>query len=353
MKYIILLLCLCVASSIFAQTDEYLILEGKIGQYPITMQLLKQGEFSKEQGAYYGSYYYHSQEIPIEIYQSSPQLAFSTYDDESLKETFSGTFADGVFKGTWKKGEKTLPFELKKIINGNYTEMVKLENSRRVPFQSENSTEEIEGFFEYSFLVPKDEKLQKELVRKVYEPYKDFDSYTTQSLNELADSYKKEIENYLKEFGELRPSFNYQLNEFFTPYLNTTDYLIMEHSGYEYSGGAHGLSFQQFFTYDKRKEKWIEISDVLDVSQAEKINQVLDKAVRIEHNIPAGFKLNEPENSIFLSEEIVITKNFTLSKKGITFHYGLYEMTPYAYGYFSQFVPYSDLKPYLKKGFSY
>lgn len=353
MKYITSLLCLFVASSIFAQTDEYLILEGKIGKYPITMELLKQGEFYTEQGAYFGSYYYHSQEIPIEIYQSAPQLAFSTYDDESLKETFSGTFADGVFKGTWKKGEKTLPFELKKVINGNYTEMVKLENSRRVPINPGNSSDEIEGFFEYSFLVPKEEQLQKELIQKVYESYQDFDSYTTQSLNELASSYKKDIETQWKDFGELRPSFNHQLNEFFAPYLNTNNYLTMKHSGYEYSGGAHGLSFQQFFTYDKRQEKWLEISDVLDISKATKINQVLDKAVRKEHSIPEGVKLNKPENSIFLSEEIEYTKNFSLSQKGVTFHYGLYELTPYAYGYFNLFVSYEDLKPYLRKDFKY
>lgn len=358
MKYFATFLFLLISIHLFAQNDEYLILEGKIGKYPVTMDLIKNGEFSLGESAYYGSYYYNSQEIPIELFQSVSEkpenLNLATYmDDENIQEKFSGIFQNGIYRGIWTKGNRSYSFELKLASKGKYIEMVKLENSKRVPFQSDNSTEKIEGFFEYSFLVPKEEKLQKELIQKVYESYQDFDSYTTQSLNELATSYKKDIENQLRDFGELRPSFNYQLNEFFTPYLNTEEYLIMKHSGYEYSGGAHGLSFQQFFTYDKRKEKWMEISDVLNLSQAEKINQVLDKTIRSKYNFPANVKLNGPENSIFLSEEIVLTKNFTLSKKGITFHYGLYEMTPYVYGYFELLVPYEDLKPYLNSGFKY
>lgn len=341
-----------------SQSPDYLVLEGKIDKFPVTMELVQIGEFAPGEPSYVGFYYYNSQEIPLEVFQAvsdnAKDLALSTYvDEENTQETFIGNFQNGVYKGIWKKGNKSLPFELKIAPKGKYTEMVKLENSRRVPIDSGDSNEEIEGYFEYSFLVPKEEKLQRELAVKVYESYSDFETFTRQSLDDLEETYKNDIQNQWKEFGELRASFNHQLNESFSPFLNTTDHLIMRHFGYEYSGGAHGMSYQFFYNYDKRKNKWLAISDVLDVSKSEAINRVLDSVLREKHHIPAGIPLNQAEGSIFLADEISFTSNFTLSKKGITFHYGLYEMTPYVYGFYELFVPYEKLKPYLKKGFSY
>ncbi|MDD3459413.1 MAG: RsiV family protein [Weeksellaceae bacterium] len=358
MKWMTTFLLLFVSTLLAAQNGDYVILEGKIDKFKVTMELIQIGEFAPGEPSYVDSYYYNSQEIPLEVFQTvsdnAKDLALSTYvDEENIQETFIGNFQNGVYKGIWKKGNKSLPFELKIAPKGKYTEMVKLENSRRVPIDSGDSNEEIEGYFEYSFLVPKEEKLQRELAVKVYESYADFETFTRQSLDELEETYKNDIQNQWKEFGELRASFNHQLNESFSPFLNTTDHLIMRHFGYEYSGGAHGMSYQFFYNYDKRKNKWLAISDVLDVSKSDAINRVLDSVLREKFNLPAGVPLSQVESSIFLADEISFTSNFTLSKKGITFHYGLYEMTPYVYGFFELFVPYENLKPYLKNDFEF
>lgn len=346
--FIILIFC-----GLQGQEKKYSLLEGKIGQYPILMQIF--GTSDQETGGFYftGDYWYPSQEIPISVSQEAaedPQtLLMLTWDeDESQQEFFSGTFSDGVYKGTWKKGDKELPFELK--ITSAGSSISYFEAKRKASLKA--GEEEIAGNSSYYFYLPKDLQLQKEFMLKIDPEYTDFDSWTRMNLRNFETEYKKEVQEMMKDSPEL-PSFalNYEFVEYTFPHLNSENYLVMMHESYQYTGGAHGISSQAFFTYDKRKKKWLEIGDVLDLGKASEINKVLDKAVRKEHQIPAGVKLNAPENSIFLAEEIRYSENFTLSKKGINFHYGLYEMTPYVYGYFSQFVSFEDLKPYLKEDF--
>src|SRR5690606_21010419 len=100
------------------QEKKYSLLEGKIGQYPVLMQLFETKNQESEEFYFTGDYWYPSQEIPISISQEpadNPQtlLMLTWSEDESQQEFFSGTFSNGIYKGTWTKGDKELPFELK------------------------------------------------------------------------------------------------------------------------------------------------------------------------------------------------------------------------------------------------
>lgn len=354
----ILFLSVLTFTGISAQIASYSILQGEIDKYPVTMELIYDSN-PREQGYHYNaSYYYHSQEIPIDLYQvkakNSDSLILVSWYSNNDKETFKGIFQNNVYKGIWESGERNLPFELKKVSLKNYTEIVHFEAERIVPIVTDRTNDSIAGSYKYNFYLPKDMKLQQELVQQVDSTYHDFQTYSKEMLDLFEEDYQSEISESLKGEGEIYPSmYSYQFIEYFSPMMNTEKYLVMAYSNYQYTGGAHGMSFEVYYTYDKRKNKWLEISDILDVKHTKEINNILDKVVRKEHNIPAGMKLNEPENTPFLAEEIYYSENFSLSKKGITFHYGLYEMTPYAYGYFELFVPYDDLKPYLRKDFKY
>lgn len=335
----------------FAQNPDYLILEGKIGEFPVTMELTM-GKWPEQTEAFYnGHYYYHSQEIPIELYQSDSikgQLNLTNWQDENNQEFFKGKFENGVYKGNWTKGNKLLTFELKQVSGKDYTEIVHFQNAKTVPV-GDNA-----GTYEYDWYLPKDLKLQQELVWKIDSTYTDFQNYTKNSLADFEEDYTNEIKEFQKDDdGSHSFMMNYSFHEGFSPVMNSKNYLVMQYSLYQYTGGAHGMSHQLFFTYDKKNKKWLEIGDVINEKYAVQINMILDNAVRKEYKIPGGIPLQESENGIFIADEITYSKNFTLSKKGITFHYGLYELTPYAYGYFSQFVPYEDLKMYLNKNFKY
>lgn len=342
------------------QGQKYFNLEGKIDNLPISMSIMSTEDYDGN-STYKGYYYYHSQEIPIFIYLDETEGNHVTMvhgGDEKSTEKFKGTLKNGVFKGTWTKGTKNLPFELKETPKTNYTEMVYLTNKKVVPVKLKSGVE-VEGISTYEWYVPQDLNLQNELVKMIYPTYTDFQTYTQDALNEFEQEYKEEINDYVKnlteeELKDFSPmTWNHTYNEYFEPLINNSNYLVMRQSGYQYTGGAHGISYQNHLTYDKRKKKWLALFDILDLDQREKITQVLDQVVRKEYNIPQEIDLNKSENSIFIVDKIYLSDDFTLSKKGITFHYGLYDLTPYVYGYFDILVPYEDLKPYLQKGFTY
>lgn len=343
--------CVILSANSFAQNNDYLILEGKVGESPISMELTIGKWPEQEEKFYNGYYYYHSQEIPIDLYQADSikgELNLTNWDGENKQEFFRGKFENGVYKGTWTKGQKFLSFELKQVSGKEYTEIVHFQNSQVVPV-GDNA-----GTYEYDWYLPKDLKLQRELVWHIDSTYTDFQRYTQLNLDTFEEDYTNEIKEFQKEDdGSHSFMMNYVFNEWFSPVVNSKNYLVMRYSLYQYTGGAHGMSHEIYFTYNKKTQKWIEISDVLNEEYAIQINMVLDKALRKEHNIQGGIPLQDSENGIFISDEIVYSKNFTLSKNGITFHYGLYEMTPYAYGFFSLFVPYEDLKMYMNKDFKY
>jgi len=357
MKYFVTILFLLISIHLSSQTNEYLILEGKIDKYPVVMQLFKTK--NPETGGFYymGNYWYPSQEIPVAVSQEATDdpktfLVITWEEDESQQEFFSGSFENGTHKGTWTKGNKKLPFELKTVSDARYTKFVYREAERNVKLKT--GEEEIAGNSFYGFYLPRDLAFQKEFMQKIDRDYTDFDNWSRMRLKEFEAEYKNEVQEVMKDSPEL-PSLalNYEFLEEIYPFLNTENYLVMIHSEYQYTGGAHGTSAETFYTYDKRQKKWLEIEDVLNTNQADEINKILDRNLRKKYDIPNGVKLNEPENTIFLAEEISFSHNFSLSKKGITFYYGLYEMTPYVYGFFEFFVPYEDLKHVLKKGFKY
>lgn len=343
------------------QEKQYIILEGTIGKYPIVMNLHQeemQMDFDDpEIMVWAGDYYYKSQEKPIAIWESDrteSELIIATWEFEHEEdiETFQGKFENGQYKGTWQKGSQRLPFELKETKSKDYTDIVRYQAERIVHPGIKNTNFPIEGKFSFDFYLPKDAKLQKELVEQIFSTYTNFDQFSKFQLDSLESDYKEILKEYENE-DEMVHFLNFETIHLFAPYLNTKNYLVMNYFGYEYTGGAHGMSWEKYLTYDKQRKQWLEIQDILEVSKAKEINQVLDKALRKEFNIPNGQLYTEAEAGIFLVDEISYSENFKLSKNGITFCYGLYEMTPYAYGFFELFVLYEDLKPYLKKGFSY
>ncbi len=357
MKHFAAFIFLLISIHISAQTHEYLILEGKIDKYPALMQLFKTK--NPETGGFYymGNYWYPSQEIPVAVSQEAADdpktlLMLTWNEDENQQEFFSGTLEKGTYKGTWTKGNKKLPFELKTVSDARYTTLVYRDAERKVKLKT--GDEEIAGNSFYGFYLPRDLAFQKEFMQKIDPEYTDFDSWSSMRLKEFETDYKNEVQQMMKDTPEL-PSFalNYEFMEEIYPFLNAENYLVMTHSVYQYTGGAHGISAEAYYTYDKRQKKWLEIGDVLNLDKFQEINKVLDKAVRKQYNIKDGIPLQNADAGIFIVDEITYSENFTLSKKGITFHYGLYELTPYVHGYFSQFVSYEDLKSYLKKGFKY
>src|SRR5690606_15663902 len=226
MKYFAAILFLLISIHLSAQTNEYLILEGKIDKHPVTMELTY-NDSPKEVGYNYsGFYYYHSQEIPIDISQiktsekdSLNLISWNSYNEE---ETFKGIFKDGIYKGIWKKNDKKLSFELKRITPKNRTEMVHFKAKRIVPLETDLTTDTISGSYEIDFYMPKDLKLQRELVSQIDSTYQDFQTYSQRTLDAFEKDYKSETKGMLENAEEIYLSmYSYDFTENFSPVLET------------------------------------------------------------------------------------------------------------------------------------
>lgn len=356
MKYLSLIIVL-ISNTIFAQKN--FVLEGKIGNIPATM-LLFQGKNVENELNFTGTYYYHSQEIPIEFYEVSPQnnnqLELTAWiPSEEFEETFTGTFDEKTYKGNWIKGDKKLTFEFKVINSSNYIQFQHHEFEKVVPISSKKIKDPVQGVYRLDWFLPTDKNLENAIGKRFLEKFTSFEDYKNRTFSNFEKEYKEEITTFLGEtdMEVYSALLNYEFSEYIFPLIETPKYLVMGQSYYSYTGGAHGFSQMIYHTYNKSTNKWVELKDVLDLNQNAKILSVLDQTVREKHKMPATGKLNEFDDSIFLVDEVTLTENFTISKNGITFHYGLYELTPYAYGYYDLFVPYSKLKPYLNKSFQY
>ena len=368
MKKILFILFLMGASVTgFSQIKDYMVFEGKIDKIPVRMNLYLVHSSNPDSNlpVYDGYYSYNSQEIPIKLSGSELEgnhlelTNYGKYDpdtDNSIDEVFSGTLADGVYKGTWTNGLKNFNFELREV--DNVTRLVHLKNSRIVPVKKTEPEFSVEGTFDFDWYLPENDEIQMGLIQQLeLDNYTGFFTFTNAIFDQFETDYKEEIEEYLKD-SEIDSDFfsftwNYAHSISITPMANNSKYLVMEYSGYDYTGGAHGYYYSVYYTYDKQKNKWLTIDDVLIMSQKDEILKVLDAEVRKQYKIPVGKSLSEGGNSIFIADEMTFSDNFTLAKKGITFHYGLYELTPYVYGLFDITVPYEALKPYLQPGFAY
>src|SRR5690554_4979173 len=123
MKYI-LLLVICLGNTVaYNQESRHIILEGKVGWYPITLELYCKDEHSNPE-FYHISYFYHSQDIRIDLYstENSIQGGDSLNLESNLgywsepgdiKEYFNGIYMDGIYSGVWRRGDRKMNFELK------------------------------------------------------------------------------------------------------------------------------------------------------------------------------------------------------------------------------------------------
>ena len=213
----------------------------------------------------------------------------------------------------------------------------------------------------FKWIVPKDKQLQKDLVRFASDSkFDDLDEYEKATCSFYEKQAKDVIVDWEKSGNkeEDEPDIVFTIiehSQLYKPILNNEQYLVMEFFFYEGGGGSHGDKAIIYYTYRKRDKKWLTLDDVLLLQKGKEINKVLDKVVREKHHLNATEPIDgtDENGSCINTDTISYTQNFTLDEKGITFHYGEYEVGPYACGFYSLFVPYEKLKPFLNTNFKY
>lgn len=124
----------------------------------------------------------------------------------------------------------------------------------------------------------------------------------------------------------------------------TNKLVSYEVSGYEYSGGAHGMPYRYGVTF--RKSDCKEMGKLLVKANA-KLNLLLRKGLKKHFEAKNDAELRECLFDTNLNKLERPNNSPWVIKEGIIFQYGAYEIAAYAYGMPEAVIPVSQILPYL------
>ena len=113
----------------------------------------------------------------------------------------------------------------------------------------------------------------------------------------------------------------------------------------EFTGGAHGVYFTNFFNIDLNTNRRLLLSDIFTGDYQEAVSNLIWEALMKKENVKSRDALEDMGYGAL--GPIMPIDNFYLSPQGITFYYNIYDIAPFAMGPTEVMVPYSQLKPWL------
>lgn len=120
-------------------------------------------------------------------------------------------------------------------------------------------------------------------------------------------------------------------------------YVCVRADGYEYTGGAHGTPFRQYFVFDRETGARLSLSDVVE-NPVEELQAKVGAAFR-ELAEKTNFAFESPEDlEHTVADGISYESPFYLSETGVVFYYAPYEIASYAEGFPEVTIPYSELE---------
>ena len=120
-------------------------------------------------------------------------------------------------------------------------------------------------------------------------------------------------------------------------------YVCVRADGYEYTGGAHGTPFRQYFVFDRETGARLSLSDVVE-NPVEELQAKVGAAFR-ELAEKTNFAFESPEDlEHTVADGISYESPFYLSETGVVFYYAPYEIASYAEGFPEVTSPYNELE---------
>ena len=184
--------------------------------------------------------------------------------------------------------------------------------------------------------------IHKQCKNKVFNAYyrKRVVELSDYALKKLYPSATKEYEFRLEEEFPFNPYFlesNYVVKYLNYPIIS----LYMDK--YEFTGGAHGMTFRDSQTWNLTYGKKLSLSQLFKKNYSFKKNilaEIKKQAHRREES-KADIYFDQLDESI---ERYFDSKNFYLTKQGIVIYYPLYTIAPYSEGIQEFLIPYKMFK---------
>ncbi len=196
---------------------------------------------------------------------------------------------------------------------------------------AKDSSDTVQLIFDYAFFGSEDDAYKKSVndyIRKVTAEWLDKKEAKNTSLGK--DYFQKILDGFAKgyedgeDLGTSVWSFEQSLaiNEFDT-------WVQLKHSGWEYSGGAHGNSFFVASVFDLEDGRALEIGDF--IKDIDALNKLLEPIFRKEKGLSEDESLAEAGFE-FEGNEFKIGNNFFFTGRSLSVYFNSYEIASYAAG---------------------
>lgn len=347
----------------FLQDDDtvtqgsYKMYKGEIAGQSVTVHLVMTDENIE------GRYYYDKNGISIGLFGGENKKEKGTYlfkEDPPQRVNEYDYWTVNITKdsivGTWTRaGNKNITYPI------NLWEHTADDMQRFAVAIITDSTRLLDSFSEpfaktsYRLLIPVGSTAKDSFVRSMILQDKGCNGNDEAT---MYDCFKSTCSTYLDEYKKanadvtgtkqdlISSMYRWESSEAYNVIYNNDDILILENSGYDYTGGAHGIYGSHYLNIDRRIQKLYGLNDVV-IIDSNKLIRLLEKEARKHFELGQEDDLNDR----MLAEELFVSDKFYLTDKGITFVYGLYEIASYADGVIKLFIPYNKMTGLLTPAF--
>jgi hypothetical protein len=348
-----------------AEYHDFQQLEGRIGAYPIRMNLMWSAEPGPEEVRYFsGSYYYQRIRQPIQIsgvlrqdtlvIREPGRLGREAHRFKLIPDGSAG------YTGVWINGNtgRSLPVQLQPRTEAAFRFAIRevVDSIRLYPEADESPRAQ----FSLVWLEADSEQYPEQAAfvnQVIHRDILGLDSAVPTQRGVLArrDTFFYYYREDAAAIGppELGEGYSAMLNYDHSAQLEViyvSDSLVsLALMEYDYSGGAHGNYGTRLFTIDLRANRLLTLADVLRGNYEPKLVSALGTAAR------EYFELGRDDAlSVVLFEDAVHpTENFALTPAGLLFDYPPYDIAAYAVGEVQLFVPFKRIQAFLQPAYRY
>ncbi len=244
-------------------------------------------------------------------------LALKTMEStEKTGENLSGTFTGKKINGTIRKQGKDTPVELSE----DYSESVSF---KVYHFEKTEEGKETSYSNTASFYLPNRQEIADSICKYFFDSVKSCADSPEEMLKADHSSFYAMYQESVaaEDFGN-----NWERNKSSDVVFNDNNLLCYAIHWDEYSGGAHGNYASNFFTFDLKTNKLLKIKDILNNPEDAYWSK------RILEGIKAEKGITDEELEGEITEPVLPSDNFYLSRNGIGFYFNAYEIASYAFG---------------------
>lgn len=175
------------------------------------------------------------------------------------------------------------------------------------------------------------------------------EEFTGKPEKDIAKMYTENVEEYTYTNEdtydpEMMFSYNWSFYKHLSILYMDDRVVTLSQSEYLYTGGAHGLEHQEYLHFDFNTGKQFTLNDIIKTGSEDKITNLIGRYLMKSLEIQTKEELEG-----ILINELYASSSFFFTSNELVFVYNPYEIAPYVYGIIYVFVPFSEMKSYLKE----